>query len=218
MRESLPEQPPPMATDRPPEVQDLLDRSSKKAKRTRSYAEATKAGLPEIGNQESPSAAAELMSLESMQWTTPYGNNEQNPSLATEQQESRNVQQPSENLSRIRTQNQEGNKQPTQEWAQSSQKSFSQPVHLSQVQQSSRGGYRGGRRGDFPNRAAGAAEHTVVRGSNKGKSILATIKREQNQPADALAKIAIRLPRGIHIFSAPPNELLGLLEDDAMAY
>nr|GLL39990.1 hypothetical protein Itr_chr11CG19460 [Ipomoea trifida] len=44
-------------------------------------------------------------------------------------------QQLYESLPRIRTQNQEGNKQLSQEWAQPSQKFFSQTARPSQVQQ-----------------------------------------------------------------------------------
>lgn len=40
------------------------------------------------------------------------------------------------------------------------------------------------------------------------------ITREQNQVADAIAKQARSLPRGMHILHHPPEEILGLLDDD----
>lgn len=44
---------------------------------------------------------------------------------------------------------------------------------------------------------------------------LKAIMREQNRTADSLAKMATGLPKGMHILETPPDEILGLLEDDA---
>lgn len=40
------------------------------------------------------------------------------------------------------------------------------------------------------------------------------IAREQNKVADAIAKHASRLTKGVHILHNPPEEIIGLLEDD----
>ncbi|XP_019165694.1 PREDICTED: uncharacterized protein LOC109161659 [Ipomoea nil] len=41
------------------------------------------------------------------------------------------------------------------------------------------------------------------------------IVRDQNQVADALAKISARYSLGLHILWKPPDEVLGLIEDDS---
>ncbi|XP_031111961.1 uncharacterized protein LOC116015934 [Ipomoea triloba] len=82
------------------------------------------------------------------------------------------MQQRTDLLPRIRTNIPNDRTRPEQRSPYVTQRALPQPVAHGQVQQANRGGYRGrGGRGGIPNRAAAEPQHTVVRGSTRGKTI-----------------------------------------------
>nr|GMD42195.1 uncharacterized protein LOC109171840 [Ipomoea batatas] len=90
--------------------------------------------------------------------------------------------QSAEPLPRIKIKNQDGFNQTSQGVANTYQRLHNQTAFSDQSSQGTRGGARGRHgRGGIPNRTAAEVEHTVVRGSNKGKNIVSAVVYEENR-------------------------------------